>query len=112
MVTQTPSPGVVEARETSDGHSLVIDVVGRLGFDMHRDFRRAYEEQPKRYRRYAVNLKQCVSIDSTGLGMLLLLRDFAGLDKEGLMLVHCSSEVANVLTYASFDELFTIQRRR
>lgn len=106
---QQPGPGQVVARQTRDGHSLVIDVVGRLGFDLHRQFRQSYEKQPKRYKRYAVNLKQCDSIDSTGLGMLLMLKDFAGLGKEGLLLVHCREEVAQVLKYASFDELFTIQ---
>ncbi len=107
---EQPGPGQVVARQTRDGHSLVIDVVGRFGFDLHRQFRQSYEEQPKRYKRYAVNLKQCDSIDSTGLGMLLMLRDFAGLGKEGLLLVHCCEEVSQVLKYAGFDELFTIQR--
>ncbi len=105
-----PKIGQVTARQTSNGHSLVINVVGRLGFDIHREFRHAYEKQPKRYQRYAVNLQQCISIDSTGLGMLLMLRDFADVGKENLLLVHCTADVAQVLKYASFEQLFTIQR--
>lgn len=101
--------GEITARPTSNGQSLVIDVVGRLGFDQHRQFRRSYEKQPKRFNRYAVNLQRCTVVDSTGLGMLLLLRDYTGLEKENLLLVHCSSEVGHILRYASFEELFTIQ---
>lgn len=101
--------GEITARPTSNGQSLVIEVVGRLGFDQHRQFRRSYEQQPKRYSRYAVNLRRCTNVDSTGLGMLLLLRDYTGLEKENLLLVHCSPEVGHILRYASFEELFTIQ---
>lgn len=98
----------VLARPSSTGGGLVIEVFGALNLEVHREFRRAYQDQGRRFYRYAVNLKRCSGIDSSGLGMLLLLRDYAELQKSDLLITHCSRDVRMILRYASFDRLFTI----
>lgn len=98
----------VSARLTANNRALVLDVVGRLGLDIHREFRSAYESSP-RCERYAVNLQRCVGIDSSGLGMLLILRDFAGLSKDNMLIVNCPSRLGKLLDMAKFDQLFTVQ---
>jgi anti-anti-sigma regulatory factor len=98
----------VTARHTANGRGLVIDVVGRLGLEMHREFRNAYESSPP-CERYAVNLQRCAGIDSSGLGMLLILRDFAAVEKRNMLVVNCPSRLGRLFDIAKFDRLFTIQ---
>ncbi len=98
----------VNARLTANNKGLVIDVVGRLGLEMHRQFRHSYESSP-RCERYAVNLQRCAGIDSSGLGMLLILKDYASVSKGNMLIVNCPSRLGKLLGLAKFDHLFTIQ---
>lgn len=98
----------VQTRLTANNQGLVIDVVGRLSLDIHRQFRQSYESSPK-CERYAVNLQRCAGIDSSGLGMLLILKDFAAVSKSNLMIVNCPIRLGKLLGLARFDRLFTIQ---
>ncbi len=98
----------VIARSSTGNRGLVIEVFGNFNLQLHGEFRAAYEGQGQRYNCYAINLRNCTSLDSAGLGMLLLLREFSGLGKPQLLITHCSPEVRQVLHYASFDQLFTV----
>jgi anti-anti-sigma regulatory factor len=98
----------IQFRTTSNNKGLVIDVAGFFNVSCLNQFRCAFESQPRHFPRYAVNMQQCRGIDSAGLGMLLLLRDFSKLDPDNLLITHCPPEVHQVLRYANFDQLFTI----
>ena len=98
----------VVVNTTSNGKGLVISIVGRFNLELHKEFRKAFENQPQRYERYAVNMADCTGIDSAGLGMLLILRDYTQLNRDGLRLIQCPADVRQVLSYANFEQLFTI----
>ena len=102
----------VIARAGGDSQGLVIEVIGVFNLELHREFRRAYEGRGQRFQRYTVNLRQCTDLDSSALGMLMLLRDYSRLEKADLLITHCSRAVRRVLRYASFDQLFTIHTAR
>ena len=97
----------IHTRTTGNNQGLVIDVMGYFSVNCLDQFRQAFESR-EIFPRYAVNFQQCAGIDSSGLGMLLLLRDYCHLEQENLLLTHCPPEVNNVLRYAKFDQLFTI----
>ena len=97
----------VQSRLTSNNQGLVIDVVGYFTVACLDKFRSCFEAHPP-MQRYAVNLQQCQGIDSSGLGMLLMLRDYAKIEQKNLLITHCPPPVHNVLNYAKFDQLFTI----
>ena len=63
---------------TDDAATLTL--AGRFDFSIHRDFRRHYEEilGTPGIRHLDVNLARVEYIDSSALGMLLLLREKAG----------------------------------
>jgi len=65
---------------SSIGNNTTIQLTGEFIFDINAEFRRAYKEN-KRSERYTVDLSQTNYMDSSGLGMLLQLREFAGGDK-------------------------------
>lgn len=97
----------IQTRTTGNSKGLVIDVTGFFNVNCLDDFRQAFESQ-QQFPRYAVNMEHCCGIDSAGLGMLLLLREFSKLDQKNLLIMRCPPEVNRVLHCANFDRLFTI----
>ena len=59
--------------------------------------------------RYVVDLNRTTYLDSSALGMLLLLRDHAGGDSAEIKIVNCNQDVKKILTISNFEQLFTIQ---
>lgn len=93
---------------SADGNQLTIAVEGRFDFGSHQAFRMAYEKLPKVPALFRVDLKDATYLDSSALGMLLLLRDYAGGDRASIELLHCSADVKKILTISNFEQLFTI----
>ena len=93
---------------SADGNQVTIYIQGRFDFSSHQEFRAAYEKLPKVPTHYRVDLQGASYLDSSALGMLLLLRDFAGGDKSNIEIVNCSSDVKKILMISNFEQLFTI----
>jgi anti-anti-sigma factor len=91
---------------SADGNQVTIFIQGRFDFSSHQEFRAAYEQLPKMPLQY---LEGTSYLDSSALGMLLLLRDHAGGDKADIHIVNCSPDVKKILTISNFEQLFTIQ---
>lgn len=94
---------------SSDGSELTISIQGRFDFSAHQDFRRSYESLDKAPVAYYVDMRETTYLDSSALGMLLLLRDHAGGDTSSVKIVNCSADVKKILTISNFEQLFTIQ---
>ena len=98
----------VTSEMSTDGSELIISVTGRFDFGSHQEFREAYERQPTKPGLITVDLASATYLDSSALGMLLLLRDYAGGDKGKLRLVNSSPDVRKILAISNFDKLFDI----
>ena len=61
-----------------------------------------------RFEALVVDLKDTTYLDSSALGMLLLLRDHAGGDESDVLVVHASSDVRKILAISNFEKLFDI----
>ncbi|MGD8176770.1 STAS domain-containing protein [Marinimicrobium sp. ARAG 43.8] len=94
---------------SADGTLLTIYIQGRFDFSSHQDFRTSYESLDPPAERYRVDLKDTIYLDSSALGMLLLLRDYAGGDSAHIEIRNCSADVRKILTISNFDQLFDIQ---
>ena len=90
-----------------DRKEVVIKVNGRFDFSLHRVFRDAYRPHPGDLR-YCVDLSNADYLDSSALGMLLLLREHAGGDKGHVRLKVVSKEILQLLSIARFDQLFKL----
>jgi anti-anti-sigma factor len=97
----------VTSERSSDGQQLTINIKGRFDFSTHQDFRGAYEKGADA-KRYVVDLKETHYLDSSALGMLLLLRDHAGGERADVRLVNCSPDVVKILAISNFSKLFRI----
>jgi len=94
---------------TDSGNQLTIRIQGRFDFSAHQEFRSAYEAIDKSPEAYCVDMNETTYLDSSALGMLLLLRDHAGGDTSKIEIVNCSPDVKKILTISNFEQLFTIQ---
>jgi len=95
--------------QSEQGDELTIKVQGRFDFSAHQEFRDAYEKSMEPSQQYIVDLKDTTYLDSSALGMLLLLRDHAGGDTANIDIVNCNSDVKKVLTISNFEQLFSIK---
>lgn len=94
---------------SQDGTVVTITISGRFDFGAHQDFRHAYEKFVPKPKVYEVDLGNATYLDSSALGMLLLLRDHGGGEAACVRLVHVSPDVRKILAISNFDKLFDIQ---
>jgi anti-anti-sigma factor len=91
----------------SDG-TLTITVQGRFDFSSLQVFKKAYESVASKPAAYVIDLKDSEYLDSSALGMLLSLRDFAGGDNATVSIKNCNPDVKKILVITKLDELFQI----
>jgi anti-anti-sigma factor len=91
-----------------DGTTLTISPQGRFDFKLHREFRDAYTKVFSSPCRYVINLSGTDYLDSSALGMLLLLRVYAGGDQSDIHIVNCKPDVLTILRIANFHQLFKL----
>jgi anti-anti-sigma factor len=94
---------------TTNGRA-VIRLRGRFDFNTHREFREALDVAvaDASAKEVAVDLGEVDYLDSSALGMLLMLRDKARLADKEVLLVNCKGAVKQVLDIANFGKLFSI----
>ena len=93
-----------------DGEGLKISIEGRFDASSLDAFRRSFEDvESEGIKRYVVDLDATVHLDSSALGMLLVLRDHAGGDQASISIVNSSPEVKKIFAISSFEQLFDIQ---
>jgi anti-anti-sigma factor len=100
----------MEVKVRVDGGKATLSLSGRFDFTAHREFRQGYEgilQQPGT-KSLAIDLGGVEYIDSSALGMLLLLKESAAAAKHTVALVNCRGTVRRVLDVANFDKLFTL----
>jgi len=98
----------ITAKIDGTDETLVINIIGRFDFSSHNDFRKAYEQRDPLPDNILINMKQATYVDSSALGMLLILRDFAGGETANIEIASCNDDVRNIFEMANFDDLFTI----
>jgi len=98
----------ISTQLSADGQELTIAIQGRFDFGAHQEFRDAYERVEGTPKRYQVDLQGTTYLDSSALGMLLLLRDHAGGDHAQIRLLNCNSDVRKILAISNFEQLFQI----
>ncbi len=99
----------IQTRLENNDQDLVIQINGRFDFSTHQVFREAYEKQPETVRRYIIDMSETSYLDSSALGMLLLLRDYAGGESAMITIVNCNVDVRKILTISNFEQLFDIR---
>ena len=95
---------------SADGKEITIFIEGRFDFTVQQEFRNAYRYQDRKLDCYRVNLARAEYMDSSALGMLLLLRDHAKEYNTNVVIEQSSQQIRAILETAHFDDLFTIHQ--
>ena len=98
----------ISSHISPDRKRVDIRITERFDFALHKDFRETYRHHPGACE-YRVNLAGASYMDSSALGMLLLLREHATAHGGQVVLVGQDAGVQRVLTIANFDKLFRIE---
>lgn len=91
-----------------DSGVLTIKVAGRFDFSVHQQMRDATNQAAANIKQIVVDLAATDYLDSSALGMLLVLRDKVAGDKGAVVIKGARAEVKKILEIANFDKLFTL----
>jgi HptB-dependent secretion and biofilm anti anti-sigma factor len=100
----------MQANVISKDGRAEIQLLGRFDFNAHREFREAIDLAltDAAATELAVDMGGVEYLDSSALGMLLMLRDKAKVSGKPIALVNCRGVVKQVLDIANFGKLFTM----
>ena len=98
----------VNTTVSEDGQTVTIAVSGKFDFQLYDEFRSSYSESDGSKVNYVVDLANTDYLDSSALGMLLLLREHAGGEASRINISQASSDVKKILDVANFGKLFSI----
>ncbi|MCX8085756.1 MAG: STAS domain-containing protein [Rhodocyclaceae bacterium] len=99
----------MQTNVTQRDGKAVINLAGRFDFNAHREFREAVEQAVRDASSLIeVDLGGVDYLDSSALGMLLMLRDKAKSAGKDVSLANAHGSVKQVLDIANFGKLFQL----
>ncbi|OED34437.1 hypothetical protein AB833_32400 [Chromatiales bacterium (ex Bugula neritina AB1)] len=98
----------VTIEQSSNGEETTVSVAGRFDYRVYDSFKASYSSLPEQNTQINIDLSATDSMDSSALGMLLMLREHVGRAAK-ILLVNPTPDVKRVLSIANFDKLFSIQ---
>lgn len=89
---------------------VVISIEGSFDVSCYDDFNDAYKPYlADAGSVFVIDMFKTDYLDSSALGMLLLLRERTGGDKRRIQIIHVNQAVMDILKVAHFDQLFAVQ---
>ncbi len=98
----------VSAHISSDNKTVTIKVDGRFDFSNQKEFRDSYRNNNSPGQSFLVELDRTEYMDSSALGMLLLLKEHADNFKGKVIIKNPSKEIKKILEMAHFNQQFEI----
>ncbi|MCC7081642.1 MAG: STAS domain-containing protein [Burkholderiales bacterium] len=95
----------------TDGGVAKIQLRGRFDFGSHREFKTSYEAPlgASEVSELHIDMGGVEYLDSSALGMLLILKERAGASNKRIAITNCRGAVRQVLDIANFSKLFQIE---
>ncbi len=94
-----------------NGAVATVSLAGRFDFNAHRDFRETVDKvlAEAGVRQLRLDFRQVDYIDSSALGMLMLLKEKADNSHKQVTLANCTGTARQVLEIANFSKLFVME---
>ncbi|MGJ8694500.1 MAG: STAS domain-containing protein [Thalassotalea sp.] len=99
----------ISKKISEDGLVVTIEVAERFDFSLHQAFRESYVQSDKKTSKFVLDLSKTTYMDSSALGMVLLLKDHAESISANVVLYQPSDTVNKILQIAQFHRLFSIE---
>jgi anti-anti-sigma factor len=93
---------------SENGKELSITVDGKFDFSLHQSFKEAYSSFSEQNMIIILDLSKTSYLDSSALGMILLLKDHAEKNANKIMIKNPNEAVSKILKIAQFHRLLTI----
>lgn len=93
---------------SADKRVVTIGISGRFDFNIYQEFRDAYKQTTEPGTRFIIDMGKTEYMDSSALGMLLLLRERMGGDQAQIEIVNTTPEIRKIFSISNFDRLFKI----
>lgn len=94
---------------SDDGKTLTLSITGRFDITMYKDFGDAYKDHLESISKCVLDMAEAEYLDSSALGMLLMLRERIGGENADLDIINCNPGIRKIFTTANFDKLFNIE---
>lgn len=98
----------IHVSENERNRTVTISIRNRFDFGAHKEFRASYKDRADSAC-YVIDMREVNFIDSSALGMMLLLREHAMANKGKVIIENCNPDIRNILTIANFERLFDIR---
>lgn len=93
----------------ADGRNVTIAISDRFDFSLHQEFRACYRDIQAGGTQFALDLRNANYMDSSALGMILLLKDHAEALGGDLVILKPNDAIRKILDIAKFDRFVTIE---
>ncbi len=93
-----------------NGDVVTITIVGSFDVSLYEQFKEACLAHLTDTSQFVIDMSKATYMDSSALGMLLLLREKTCGDKARVKLINVNESVFSILEIAQFQQLFDIQR--
>jgi anti-anti-sigma factor len=102
----------MDIRQTRQGSQGVLSLAGRFDFNAHREFKEAYTAllADGGIQSLDINFSNVDYLDSSALGMLLMLRERAEATNKKITISKPTPTVIKIFDIANFSKLFTINQ--
>jgi HptB-dependent secretion and biofilm anti anti-sigma factor len=100
----------IEQERLAEKKQVFIKVLDRFDFSLHQKFREAYINCRDKGQTYVVDLSQAQYMDSSALGMMLLLKDHVEKHASTIVIRQPNGPIQKVLEIAQFHRIFAIEQ--
>ena len=97
----------ISKHASDDGTKITISIEGRFDFSLHQNFREAYSNE--QCKELVLDLSLTSYMDSSALGMILLVKDYIENLGGEVIITKPSENVLKILEIAQFHRLLKIE---
>lgn len=98
----------IQTSLSEDESTLTLSLFGKFDYTCQQQFQSAYEAVSPKPGKFVLDALELHSLDSSALGMLLLLRNHAGGDDADVSIINAKPDILKLLQTCKFDELFAV----
>lgn len=99
----------VDTKMSDDNMTFTISVTGDFCFALLHEFRDAYScDEASSAKNMVVDLRMTNTVDSSALGMLLNMKEYANKEDGEIHIINCNKFVGNIFEITNFKKKFSI----